>query len=130
MQVLLVEDNPMNRRVVRQMLELAEIGLDEAEEGEAGLQLLAQNHYDLVLMDLRMPGMDGLTAIGKNRARGDDKAKIPVIVVTADGAAEIRTRCVNAGANDLVTKPLDMTQLFDAIARVLAASKDFAPVIA
>jgi CheY-like chemotaxis protein len=130
MQVLLVEDNPMNRRVVRQMLELAEIGLDEAEEGEAGLQLLAQNHYDLVLMDLRMPGMDGLTAIGKIRARGDDKAKIPVIVVTADGAAEIRTRCVNAGANDLVTKPLDMTQLFDAIARVLAASEDFAPVIA
>ena len=121
MRVLLVEDNPMNRRVLREMLRVADVALDEAELAEAGLQLVEQNDYDLVLMDLRMPGMDGLTAIAQIRARGDAKAKVPIIVVTADTALDLRAACLEAGADELIHKPVGMTALFSTIGEVVAA---------
>ena len=63
MQVLFVEDDAMNRRVVRDMLKVVGTDMEEAPEAETGLRLLAERKYDIILMDLRMPGMDGLTAI-------------------------------------------------------------------
>ena len=77
--------------------------------------------YDIILMDLRMPGMDGLTAIRRIRARPDEKSAAPIIVVTADTALNLRDACVNAGADDLLLKPVAMDALFDAIAKVLTA---------
>ena len=75
--------------------------------------------FDVVLMDLRMPGMDGLTAIRQIRA-GDAKALLPVIVVTADTAQDIRSHCLSQGADDVILKPVAMKSLFDAIGRTLA----------
>src|ERR1700754_5215010 len=86
MNILFVEDDAMNRRVVRDMLTVAGATMDEAHDAESGLQMIDERQYDIVLMDLRMPGMDGLTAIKHIRARTDDKASVPVIVVTADTA--------------------------------------------
>ena len=74
----------------------------------------------MVLMDLRMPGMDGITAIEHIRARRDAKAKLPVIVVTADTAVDLRERCIAAGADEVLFKPVAMDALFDAIGRLLA----------
>ena len=97
--------------------------MEEAEGGEEGLRLIDRNDYDLLLVDLRMPGMDGLTAIAHVRARTDAKARLPVIVVTADTAIDLRERCLASGADDVVLKPVAMDALFDSIGRVLSQKK-------
>jgi len=129
MRILFVEDDQMNRRVVRDMLGVAGLDMSEAAEAEAGLRMIDDNEYDLVLMDLRMPGMDGLTAIRSIRARGDAKATLPIIVVTADMAANIRDTCLDAGADDVILKPVAMDRLFDAIGRMVASRGDSAMVL-
>jgi len=120
MQVLFVEDDPMNRRVVRDMLSVAGAEMAEAADAETGLAMINEGGFDVILMDLRMPGMDGLTAIRQIRARGDEKALLPVIVVTADTANDIRSHCLSQGADDVILKPVAMKSLFDAIGRTLA----------
>ena len=120
MRVLFVEDNEVNRRVVREMLRAGGIDMFEAPDGAVGLQMIADHDYDLILMDLRMPGMDGITAIRHLRARGDDKAALPVIVVTADAGSSIEADCRAAGADGVLLKPVSMTALFDAIGQLLA----------
>jgi CheY-like chemotaxis protein len=118
--ILFVEDDPMNRRVVKDMLDVAGATMFEAEDAEAGLRAVDSGDLDMVLMDLRMPGMDGITAIEHIRARNDAKAKLPVIVVTADTAPDLRERCLQAGADEVLFKPVAMDALFDAIGRLLA----------
>lgn len=110
----------MNRRVVKDMLDVAGVHMTEAEDAETGLALLDAHSFDVVLMDLRMPGMSGLEATGHIRARDDAKAHIPVIVVTADTAPDLREHCVAAGADDVLFKPVAMESLFDSIGRLLA----------
>ena len=124
MNVLFIEDDRMNRRVVRDMLDVAGATMVEAESAEQGLALLGEENVDMVLVDLRMPGMDGLTAIRHIRARGDDKAALPIIVVTADTAIDLRERCLAAGADDVIFKPVAMDALFDAMGRLLAERDD------
>ena len=120
MNILFVEDDAMNRRVVRDMLTVAGAQMDEAVDAETGLQMIERGHYDIVLMDLRMPGMDGLTAIRHIRARADSKATVPVIVVTADTALDICRDCMDGGADEVILKPVAMNKLFDAIGRLIA----------
>ena len=123
MRVLFVEDDPMNRRVVRDMLSVAGVDMSEAESAEIGLRSVEEGAFDLILMDLRMPGMDGLTAIKHIRARTDDKAKLPIIVVTADAALNLREECLAGGATDFLTKPVAMDRLFDSIGRMIASGE-------
>ena len=120
MDVLFIEDDRMNRRVVRDMLDVAGAEMTEAEDAETGLRLIDERDFHVVLVDLRMPGMDGITAIGHIRARGDAKADVPIIVVTADAAPDLRDRCLAAGADEVIFKPVAMDALFDAMGRVLA----------
>lgn len=121
MSVLFIEDDRMNRRVVRDMLDVAGAAMVEAESAEIGLGLIDANDFDVILVDLRMPGMDGITAIRHIRARADAKARLPIIVVTADTAVDLRERCLRAGADDIIFKPVAMDALFEAIGRVLAS---------
>lgn len=114
----------MNRRVVRDMLNVAGADMIEAESAEEGLRLLDDQEFDMLLVDLRMPGMDGITAIRHIRARPDQKARVPIIVVTADTAIDLRERCLAAGADEVIFKPVAMDNLFDAMGRVLAADDD------
>lgn len=120
MNILFVEDDAMNRRVVRDMLTVAGASMDEAGDAETGLRMIEEGSYDIVLMDLRMPGMDGLTAIRHIRSRPDAKAAVPVIVVTADTALEICRDCMDQGADEVILKPVAMNKLFDAIGRLIA----------
>ena len=124
MNVLFIEDDRMNRRVVRDMLDVAGAQMVEAESAEIGLGLIDANDFDVILVDLRMPGMDGITAIRHIRARGDAKARLPIIVVTADTAVDLRERCLRAGADDIIFKPVAMDALFEAIGRLLAGDDD------
>jgi CheY-like chemotaxis protein len=121
MKFLFVEDDPVNRRVLRAMVEQAGSTLEEAENALRGLEMIEHNSYDIVLMDLRMPGMDGMTAIRKIRERGDAKANLPIIVVTADTAPDIRANCMMGGADELIMKPVAMATLFDVVAKTMLA---------
>ena len=120
MNILFVEDDAMNRRVVRDMLTVAGANMDEASDAETGLKMIDEGEYDIILMDLRMPGMDGLTAIRHIRARPDAKSAVPVIVVTADTALDICQNCMDQGADEVILKPVAMSKLFDAIGRLIA----------
>lgn len=120
MQVLFVEDDPMNRRVVKDMLSVVGAQMSEAPDAETGLKMIDDGQYQIVLMDLRMPGMDGLTAIRHIRARGDGKSQLPVIVVTADTAIDLRERCIAQGADEVLLKPVAMGKLLKAMSAMLA----------
>jgi CheY-like chemotaxis protein len=93
----------------------------EASWAEEGLEKIGAENFDVVLVDLRMPGTDGFETIRRIRARGDDKAELPIIVVTADTAIDLRERCLALGADDVLFKPVAMDALFDSIGRVLAS---------
>ncbi|BCW90847.1 Transcriptional activator protein CzcR [Alphaproteobacteria bacterium SO-S41] len=120
MRVLYVEDDAMNRKVMRAMLSSSGATMSEAVDGQAGVDAVERDEFDLVLMDLRMPGMDGLTAIKHIRQRGDAKARLPIIVVTADTAPNMREDCLRIGADDVVYKPVAVKLLFSAIGQVLS----------
>lgn len=121
MKVLFIEDDAMNRRVVRDMLNVAGVEMVEAADAETGLALIAgEDAFDAVLVDLRMPGMDGFEAMKLIRARTDGKEKLPLIVVTADTAPDLVERCRAAGADEVLYKPVAMDALFEAIGRVMA----------
>ncbi|MEH3159401.1 MAG: response regulator [Sphingomonas taxi] len=124
MNILFIEDDRMNRRVVRDMLDVAGASMVEAESAEAGLAALDAQAFDMLLVDLRMPGMDGITAIRHIRERGDAKARVPIIVITADTALDLRERCLAAGADEVLFKPVAMDALFEAMGRILAQDPD------
>ena len=110
----------MNRRVVRDMLDVAGATMVEAESAPAGLERIEDGEHDLVLLDLRMPGMDGFEVIRQVRERTDAKRTLPIIVVTADTAIDLTERCIAAGADAVLFKPVAMDALFDAIGRIVA----------
>ena len=114
MQVLFVEDDPMNRRVVKDMLRVVGADMEEAADAETGLRMIDEGAFNVVLMDLRMPGMNGLEAIRHLRAMSSPKATLPVIVVTADTATDLREQCLSAGADDVILKPVAMGALLNA----------------
>lgn len=125
MNILYIEDDVVNRQVIREMLRVADVDMIEAPDAASGLEMIDDTSPDVVLMDLRMAGMDGLTAIGHIRSRSDEKAHLPLIVVTADTSPNLRADCLAAGADDMLLKPVAMNELFNVIGRVMATkSKD------
>jgi len=122
MRVLYVEDDAINRKVMRAFLEAGGIALGEAVDGLDGLAHLEGGSYDIVLMDIRMPRMDGLEAIRRIRAWGGDKAQVPIAAVTADVSTALTEECKAAGANAVVHKPIDASSLFATIGELLARS--------
>lgn len=120
MRVLYVEDNAMNRQVVKDMLDVAGATMFEAHDAESGLRTVEQQDFDMVLMDIRMPGMDGLTAIRHLRNMPAPKSGLPVIVVTADTSSDLRERCEAVAADDVIMKPVALQELLASMGRVLA----------
>jgi CheY-like chemotaxis protein/two-component sensor histidine kinase len=115
--MLLVEDNEINREVAAEMLGDAGVVVTTAENGQQALDLLGSgSRFDLVLMDVQMPVLDGISATAAIRARPALSA-LPVIAMTANAMAEDRQRCLDAGMNDFVAKPIDADQLWRALLR-------------
>jgi len=114
LRVLLAEDNPVNALLARALLIRAGCIVDRAATGEEALTALEQAPYDLVLMDMRMPGMDGLTAARTLRLRGD---RTPIIALTANAFEDDRRACLESGMDDFLTKPLDPKALQATLAR-------------
>ena len=114
--VLLVEDNEINQEVAIGQLEDADIFVDLAENGEEAIRLISQNDYDVVLMDMQMPVMDGVAAT--RIVRSDPRfASLPIIAMTANAMASDRELCLEAGMNDHIAKPIDPHQLFGVLRR-------------
>ncbi len=128
MDILFVDDDALNRRVVKDMLATAGVDMEEAPEAATGLRMLEERAFDLVLMDLRMPGLDGLEAIRAIRTSSAPLSRTPVILVTADTSPDLEQRSRSAGANSLLRKPVMMTALFDAVAAVLSEGPGSIPL--
>jgi len=109
--VLLVEDDPINREVAQIMLDEVGLRVDQAEDGAQALQLAAENDYALILMDMQMPNVDGLTAT--RQLRQDPRLRgVPIIAMTANVFAEDRQHCLDAGMDDFLGKPVDPDELY------------------
>jgi signal transduction histidine kinase/CheY-like chemotaxis protein len=112
--VLLVEDNELNREVALGLLGDAHLSIDVAENGEAAVRMVGTNKYDLVLMDMQMPVMDGIAATKAIRLN-PQLHTLPVVAMTANVLAGDREKCIEAGMNDHVAKPIDPDELFRAL---------------
>jgi PAS domain S-box-containing protein len=116
--VLVVEDEPINREIAQLVLEEAGLAVDIAENGESALSKLRTQPYDLIMMDMQMPLMDGLEATRQIR-RMSHGTSIPIIAMTANAFAEDRQRCLDAGMNDFIAKPYEVEELYALILRWL-----------
>ncbi len=115
--ILLVEDNPVNQRVAAAILTRAGHRVDAVANGIEAVNAVNAQPYDMVLMDIQMPEMDGIAATKAIRAFGGEKRNIPIIAITANAMAGDREECLAAGMNDYVAKPFKPVDLLAAIDR-------------
>ncbi|MEZ6016344.1 MAG: ATP-binding protein [Planctomycetota bacterium] len=128
--LLLVEDNPVNQRVARLLLQRWGHTVDVAENGAEALEALSRKAYDAALMDMQMPVMDGVAATQALRSRDTrarSGARLPVIAMTANTLQGDRERCLAAGMDDYVAKPISTDELFEKLERLAAAPTQPAP---
>jgi CheY-like chemotaxis protein len=124
MQVLLVEDNPINQKVAQRLLEKAGHTVVIAGNGKEAIDVLEVRPFDLVLMDISMPEMDGLEATARIREREAGRgSRLPIVAFTAHAMVGDRERCIAAGMDAYVTKPVAPPQLFQAMADALAVTR-------
>jgi PAS domain S-box-containing protein len=117
LRILLAEDNPVNQRVAVAILSRAGHRVDAVANGIEALDAVKALHYDLVLMDVQMPEMDGVSATKAIRALGDDRNRIPIIALTANAMAGDREEYIAAGMNDYLPKPFSPPDLLAIVDR-------------
>ena len=121
-EILIVEDNDKNMKLVRDVLQVKGYRTIEAVTGEDGVRLARERRPALVLMDIQLPGINGIEALRQIRA-DPATASIPVIAVTASVMASDRRNIVEAGFDAYVGKPLNLREFLDAVAKALAAPR-------
>ena len=109
--VLVVEDNPVNWKVAVAMLGTLGYRAEVASHGLQALAAVDREDFSLVLMDCQMPEMDGFEATARIRARGDHKGRVPIIALTANALDGDRERCLGAGMDDYLAKPVKLDDL-------------------
>lgn len=133
LKVLLVEDNLVNQQVAAGFLRHLGQHVSIANDGLEGVQMAEAEDFDLVLMDMQMPRMDGIEATRRMRVIPGKPAELPIVAMTANASEDDRRLCVDAGMSDFQSKPVTMTQLRSIIARTRkitkeqASSSDFTP---
>jgi CheY-like chemotaxis protein len=120
-QILVVDDNLTNLDVISRMLQKAGYRVATAANGEQGVRMAAQWRYDLIVMDMRMPGISGGEATQQIRAAEKATAtrRVPVVAFTADAVPESRQRAIRSDMDDFITKPIEFRQLLAAVERSL-----------
>jgi two-component system alkaline phosphatase synthesis response regulator PhoP len=114
--VLVVDDDEMIRRLVRAVLEADEFEVAEARDGESALRLANEFHPAVVVLDIMMPGLDGVEV-----CRRLDHERVKVVILTARDDPRLEEECRNAGADAFLTKPFSSVQLLDLVMELLAA---------
>jgi CheY-like chemotaxis protein len=120
--ILIVEDNEKNRKLVRDALQFKGYRTIEAETGEEGVRLAHELGPALILMDIQLPGIDGVTALGQLRADPVTRG-IPVIAVTASVMAQDRQKIMAAGFDAFQGKPISVRDFLDTVERVLRPTR-------
>ena len=128
--VLLVEDNPVNQKVAVRFLERMGCSVRVADNGVEAVRACEDNTFDIVLMDMQMPVMDGLTATTRIRERetGDGRKNVPIVALTANAMANQLERCMEAGMNDFLTKPLEIPRLHEVLTKFGMLVSEDAPI--
>ncbi len=123
--VLVAEDNPVNQMLAARMLDKCGFRSEVVTDGNEALAALAEREYAAILMDCQMPGIDGYEATREIRRRenGDGGGHMPIVAVTAHSLAGDREKCIAAGMDDYVSKPLRAGELRLALERSIAASR-------
>jgi CheY-like chemotaxis protein len=118
--VLLAEDNAVNAKIASKIL--AKLGIETVivENGILALNEIIENTFDLILMDINMPTMDGITATEKIRELGFPKNQVPILALTANAMMEDKEQCINAGMNGFISKPIKLERLIEALDTVLS----------
>lgn len=116
--ILLVEDEPINREIATALLEEVGLVIDAAEDGNIAVDMAADNDYALILMDMQLPTLDGVSATQLIRAASTGQ-RVPIVAMTANAFAEDRQRCIDAGMNDFISKPVDPEVLFAVVLKWL-----------
>ena len=120
--VLLVEDNKINQMVATKLLEPTQCIVHTADDGVIALDMLAKQSYELVLMDCQMPNMDGFACANAIRADEALYGKPHIIAITANAYEEDKQRCLSAGMNDFIAKPIDINSLYQKLSAWLTQS--------
>ncbi len=124
--ILLVEDNEINQEIAIELIGKHGITVDVAYNGEEALEIISSSgipsNYDMVLMDLQMPVMDGFTATREIR-KNEDYNDLPIVAMTADAMVGIKEKCINAGMQDYITKPIDPDEVFAAVTKWIMPDK-------
>ncbi len=122
--VLVVEDNAVNRELITTLLSPFDIEIDTAADGAEALEAVGRARFDVILMDMQMPVMDGLTATRRIRAMGSDAARTPIIAMTANVLPEHIARCREAGMDDHLGKPINPARLLQALDRWTSSERE------
>lgn len=119
--ILVAEDYFINQELIRDILELMECEVDIAEDGLETLKMYTKKEYDLILMDVQMPNLDGYDTTKEIRKReGQTNKRIPIIALTASALAEDSKKCLEAGMDAYLTKPLDIEKLEQTLKKYIA----------
>ncbi|MDR3466943.1 MAG: ATP-binding protein [Xanthobacteraceae bacterium] len=122
LRILITDDNSTNRMVASKMFTGFDVKITEAADGVEAIEAVDREDYDLILMDMQMPEIDGLTATVAIRARGGRYASVPIVAFTANAFSDDREACARAGMTDFVAKPVRKSLLLQAALRALGST--------
>jgi CheY-like chemotaxis protein len=122
LRVLIAEDNPINQRVASRMLERIGLRADVAANGREAVDMHESTPYDLIFMDCQMPEMDGYQATGEIRRREGAERRVTIVAMTAEAMAGCRERCLEAGMDSYISKPVTLDALCDTLQQVVPAA--------
>ena len=117
--ILIIDDERAIRNTLKEILEYEKYKVDEAEDGVKGLKMINENHYDVVILDIKMPKMDGIEVLDKAVAENPDT---PFIMISGHGTLETAVDCVKKGAYDYLQKPPDLNRLLITVRNALDKS--------
>ena len=121
--ILVVEDNDLNMKLVRGLLSLGNYRMLEAKDAELGIQMAHKHHPDLILMDIQLPGMDGLKAT-EILSKDDELNEIPIVALTSYAMQGDEEKAKRAGCSGYITKPIDTRNFLNTIEKIINDCRD------